>query len=63
MLAARATSRLRQIIKLSDDIDLQIVECSRRPGTEGRRRGCWAHNRLCAGLSPGANRDFRVSGE
>jgi endonuclease YncB( thermonuclease family) len=35
MLAARATSRLRQMIKLSDDIDLQIVECSCRPGTEG----------------------------
>ena len=35
MLAARATSRLRQMIKLSDDIDLQLVECSCRPGTEG----------------------------
>jgi endonuclease YncB( thermonuclease family) len=35
MLAARATSRLRQIIRSSDDIDLQIVECSCRPGTEG----------------------------
>ena len=35
MLAARATSRLRQMIQLSDDIDLQIVECSCRPGTEG----------------------------
>jgi hypothetical protein len=35
MLAARATSRLRQMIKLSDEIDLQIVECSCRPGTEG----------------------------
>jgi endonuclease YncB( thermonuclease family) len=34
-LAARATSRLRQMIKLSDDIDLHIVECSCRPGTEG----------------------------
>jgi endonuclease YncB( thermonuclease family) len=45
MLAARATSRLRQMIKLSDDIDLQIVECSCRPGTEGTmacnyRRAC-----------------------
>jgi hypothetical protein len=37
MLAARATSRLRQMIKLSDDIDLQIVECSCRPGTEVTR--------------------------
>jgi endonuclease YncB( thermonuclease family) len=36
MLAARATSRLRQMIKLSADIDLQIVECSCRPGTEGK---------------------------
>jgi endonuclease YncB( thermonuclease family) len=35
MLAARATSRLRQMIQLSTDIDLQIVECSCRPGTEG----------------------------
>jgi endonuclease YncB( thermonuclease family) len=34
-LAARATSRLRQMIKMSDDIDLQIVDCSCRPGTEG----------------------------
>jgi endonuclease YncB( thermonuclease family) len=33
MLAARATSRLRQIIQLSSDIDLQIVDCSCRPGT------------------------------
>jgi endonuclease YncB( thermonuclease family) len=36
MLAARATSRLRQMIQLSADIDLQVVECSRRPGTEAR---------------------------
>jgi endonuclease YncB( thermonuclease family) len=28
MLAARATSRLRQMIQLSHDIDLQIVDCS-----------------------------------
>jgi endonuclease YncB( thermonuclease family) len=35
MLAARATSRLRQMVQLSNDIDLQIVECSCRPGTEG----------------------------
>jgi hypothetical protein len=27
MLAARATSRLRQMIQLSNDIDLQIVDC------------------------------------
>jgi endonuclease YncB( thermonuclease family) len=35
MLAARATSRLRQMIQLSHDIDLQIVDCSCRPGTVG----------------------------
>jgi endonuclease YncB( thermonuclease family) len=35
MLAARATSRLRQMIQLSDDIDLQIVDCSCRPGSAG----------------------------
>jgi endonuclease YncB( thermonuclease family) len=37
MLAARATSRLRQVIQRSTDIDLQIVDCSCRPGTEGTR--------------------------
>src|SRR6202030_2919791 len=37
MLAARATSRLRQIIGAGDDIDLQLVDCSCRPGTEGTR--------------------------
>ena len=37
MLAARATSRLRQMIQLSTDIDLQSVDCSWRPGTEGTR--------------------------
>ena len=35
MLAARATSRLRQMIQVSNDIDLQIVDCSCRPGTAG----------------------------
>jgi endonuclease YncB( thermonuclease family) len=35
MLAARATSRLRQVIQNSEDIDLQIVDCSCRPGTQG----------------------------
>jgi endonuclease YncB( thermonuclease family) len=35
MLAARATSRLRQMIQLSSDINLQIVDCSCRPGTAG----------------------------
>jgi hypothetical protein len=37
MLAARATSRSRQMIQRSTDIDLQIVDCSCRPGTEGTR--------------------------
>jgi endonuclease YncB( thermonuclease family) len=37
MLAARATSRLRQMIQVSNDIDLQIVACACRPGTEGRK--------------------------
>jgi hypothetical protein len=35
MLAARATSQLRQMIQLSNDIDLQIVDCSCRPGPAG----------------------------
>ena len=37
MLAARATSRLRQIIRTADDIDVQLIECSCSPGTEGTR--------------------------
>jgi endonuclease YncB( thermonuclease family) len=37
MLAARATSRLRQMIRGSADIDLQVVDCSCRPGTEGTK--------------------------
>jgi endonuclease YncB( thermonuclease family) len=45
MLAAHATSRLRQKIQMSSDIDLQIVDCSCRPGTAGTmacnyRRAC-----------------------
>jgi endonuclease YncB( thermonuclease family) len=35
MLAARATSRLRQMIQMSNDIDLQIIDCACRPGTAG----------------------------
>jgi micrococcal nuclease len=35
VFAARATSRLRQMIQLSNDIDLQIVDCSCRSGTAG----------------------------
>ena len=49
MLAARATSRLRQIIRADDDIDLQVIECSCRPGTEGTR---WCnHGRACGYLT------------
>ena len=39
MLTARATSRLRPIIRSGDDIDLQSVDCScRRAGTVSARR-------------------------
>jgi endonuclease YncB( thermonuclease family) len=49
MLAARATSRLRQIIRTGDDIDLQLIECSCRPGTEGTR---WCnYGRACGYLT------------
>jgi endonuclease YncB( thermonuclease family) len=37
MLAARATSRLRQMTQLSGDIYLQIVACACRPSTEGTK--------------------------
>jgi len=46
MLAARATSRLRQIMRTADDIDLQMVDCSCRPGTEGTR---WCNNGCACG--------------
>ncbi len=49
MLAARATSRLRQMIQLSTDIDLQIVDCSCRPGTVGTK-AC-NHGRACGYLT------------
>src|SRR5271170_1737319 len=35
MLAARATSRLRQMIRTGGDPDLKLIPCSCRPGTEG----------------------------
>ena len=48
-MAARATWRLRQIIRTGDDIDLQLVECSCRPGTEGTR---WCnYGRACGYLT------------
>jgi len=49
VLAARATSRLRQIIRNGDDIDLRFVACSCRPGTEGTM-GC-NYGRACAYLT------------
>jgi endonuclease YncB( thermonuclease family) len=49
MLAARATSRLRQMIQISEDIDLQIVQCSCRSGTEGTRACNWG--RACGYLT------------
>ncbi len=36
MLAARATSRLRQLVRTGGDLDLKLIPCSCRPGTEGR---------------------------
>jgi endonuclease YncB( thermonuclease family) len=49
MLAARATSRLRQLIRTGDDIDLQLVDCSCGSGTEGTR---WCnYGRACGYLS------------
>jgi endonuclease YncB( thermonuclease family) len=38
MLAARATSHLRQVIRTGGDLDLRVVPCSCRPGTEGTMR-------------------------
>ena len=35
MLATRAAARLRQIIRRGDNIDLRMVACACRPGTEG----------------------------
>jgi endonuclease YncB( thermonuclease family) len=35
MLAARATSRLRQLVRNGGDLDLKLIPCSCRPGTEG----------------------------
>ena len=49
MLAARAASRLRQILTIGRDIDLQIVECSCQSGTEGTRACNWG--RACGYLT------------
>jgi endonuclease YncB( thermonuclease family) len=49
MLAPRAASRLRQIIRNADDIDLKVVECSCPPGAEGTR-AC-NHGRSCGYLT------------
>jgi endonuclease YncB( thermonuclease family) len=49
MLAARAASRLRQLIRTAEDIDLQVVPCSCKPGTEGTR---WCnYGRACGYLT------------
>jgi endonuclease YncB( thermonuclease family) len=37
-LAARASARLRQIIRRGDRIDLQMVACACPPGTEGTQQ-------------------------
>jgi endonuclease YncB( thermonuclease family) len=49
MLAARAASRLRQMITIGQDIDLQIVECSCRSGAEGTPACNWG--RACGYLT------------
>jgi hypothetical protein len=49
MLAARAVKRLRQIIKIGEELDLQLVECSCHPGTEGTRACNWG--RACGYLT------------
>jgi endonuclease YncB( thermonuclease family) len=38
MLATRAAARLRQIIRRGDNIDLRLVACACRPGTEGTQQ-------------------------
>jgi endonuclease YncB( thermonuclease family) len=35
VLAARAASRLRKVVRTGGDLDLKIISCSCRPGTEG----------------------------
>jgi len=35
MLAARATLRLRQLVRTGGDLDLKLIPCSCRPGFEG----------------------------
>jgi len=49
MLAARATSRLRQIIRNGSNIDVRFVACSCLPGTEGTM-AC-NQGRQCANLA------------
>ncbi len=47
-LAERAASRLRQVIREGDDVDVRFIACSCRPGTEGTRLCNWG--RACAYL-------------
>jgi endonuclease YncB( thermonuclease family) len=49
MLAARATSRLRQLVRTGGDLDLKLIACSCRPGTEGTM-GC-NYGRACGVLT------------
>jgi endonuclease YncB( thermonuclease family) len=47
-LAERAASRLRQIVREGDDIDVRFIACSCRSGTEGTKACNWG--RACAYL-------------
>jgi endonuclease YncB( thermonuclease family) len=49
MLAARAMSRLRQMITIGRDLDLQLVQCSCHSGTEGTTACNWG--RACGHLT------------
>jgi endonuclease YncB( thermonuclease family) len=49
MLAARATSRLRQLVRTGGDLDLKLIPCSCRPGTEGTMACNWG--RACGVLT------------
>jgi endonuclease YncB( thermonuclease family) len=50
LLAARATSRLQQIIRLGKAIDLELVDCSWLAGTEGMTR-LYNYGRACGHLT------------
>jgi endonuclease YncB( thermonuclease family) len=50
LLAARATSRLQQIIRIGKTIDLELVDCSWLAGTEGITR-LYNYGRACGHLT------------